>query len=228
MVFDKVYFEKKFSAHRMDRYYSLYPNDETRAIKHYECNISLSESLYTSISIFEVTLRNALSRELSRMSGIPNWYNIFQNHPNLGNLNHYIEEAKQHIFTRHEAISPSKVVSELTLGFWVSLLNSEYERTLWQALRRAFPHMPRNKRQRRNVSAPLNTFRRLRNRIFHNEPICWNLERVETIHNELVEVIGWMDRDLPLWLKKNDRFDDVCIEIRKKMGWKIKETQPYK
>ena len=63
-------------------------------------------------------------------------------------------------------------MAELTLGFWVSLLNTEYERTLWQALRRAFPYMPRRERQRRNVSAPLNTFRRFRNRIFHNESIC--------------------------------------------------------
>ena len=135
MEFDKLFFENNFSAPRMDRYYSLYPNDEARAIKHYE-----------------VTLRNAMSRELERMTGLPNWYDNFQNNLNLNNLLHYINEAKQHILSRREPITPSKIVSELTLGFWVSLLNSEYERTLWQSLRRAFPHMPRHRRQRRNVS----------------------------------------------------------------------------
>ena len=79
--------------------------------------------------------------------------------------------------------------------------------------------MPRNERQRRNVSTPLNTFRRFRNRIFHNESICWNLNRVEEIHAEMLKVIGWMNRDLPIWVQKQERFDEVCKEIRFLMGW---------
>lgn len=59
-----------------------------------------------------------------------------------------------------------------------SLLNNEYERVLWKDLRRAFPFMPKERRQRKNVSAPLNRFRAFRNRVFHNESICWNLNRV--------------------------------------------------
>ena len=166
MEINKKFFEKVFSTKRMERYFALYPNDETRAIKHYECNLMLSESLYTSLSVLEVTLRNALCRELETMTGREDWYAIFPSTPGLRSLNKYITEAAQHISAR---ITPSKIVAELTLGFWVSLLNSEYERTLWQALRRAFPYMPRQERKRRNVSAPLNLFRRFRNRIFHNE-----------------------------------------------------------
>lgn len=171
MEINKKFFEKVFSTKRMERYFALYPNDEARAIKHYECNLMLSESLYTNLSLLEVT-------------------------------------------------TPSKIVAELTLGFWVSLLNSEYERTLWQALRRAFPYMPRQERKRRNVSAPLNLFRHFRNRIFHNESICWNLNRVEEIHAEILKVIGWMNRDLPEWVREQEHFCRVCREIRNKMEWK--------
>ncbi len=71
-----------------------------------------------------------------------------------------------------------------------------------------------------NVSTPLNLFRRFRNRIFHNESICWNLDRVEEIHDEMLKVIGWMNCDLPEWVKEQERFDEVCVEIRKQMGWK--------
>lgn len=39
-------------------------------------------------------------------------------------------------------------------------------------LHRAFPFMPKSKRQRKNVSAPLNSLRVFRNRAFHNESIC--------------------------------------------------------
>ena len=53
---------------------------------------------------------------------------------------YYITQASKQIIGRHESITPSKIVVELTLGFWVSLLNSEYERLLWKDLRRAFLH----------------------------------------------------------------------------------------
>mgnify|MGYP007133720772 CR=1 FL=1 len=219
MEYNKPFFEKVFSIERMARYYSLYPNNENRAITHYECNLMLSESLYVSLSVLEVTLRNALSKELIIMAEREDWYATLIEIPELNGLQRYVAEASQHIVARHEPISPSKITAELTLGFWVSLLNSEYERILWHTLRRAFPFMPRHERQRRNVSAPLNTFRRLRNRIYHNEPICWNLARVEEIHSSILTVIGWMNRDLPDWVRRQESFDSVCQTINSKMGW---------
>ncbi len=219
METNKQFLEKVFSTKRMERYFSLYPNDEAKAICHYECNLMLAESLYVSLSVFEVTLRNALCRELETLTGREDWYAMFANTPGLRSLNKYITEAGQHITSRREQITPSKIVAELTLGFWVSLLNSEYELILWKALRRAFPYMPHHERKRKNVSTPLNTFRRLRNRIFHNESICWNLDRVEAIHEEMMLVIGWMNKDLPEWVEKQERFTDVCAVIRKRMEW---------
>lgn len=186
---------------------------------HYECNLMLSESLYTSLSILEVALRNALCRELEEMTGRDDWYAVFPSTPGLRSLNRYITEAIQHIVNRHETITSSKVVAELTFGFWVSLLNSEYERILWHSLRRAFPFMPRHERQRRNVSTPLNTFRKLRNRVYHNESICWDLAKVEEIHAEMLMVVGWINRDLTEWVKQREHFDSVCTEIRHRMQW---------
>ena len=197
----------------------LYPDDENRAILHYRCNLELAEAFYTSLSVFEVTLRNALSRELETMTGRDDWYAIFANTPGLSKLNHYVTQANKQIAGRHESITPSKVIAELTLGFCVSLLNSEYERLLWKDLRRAFPFMPKKDRQRKNVSAPLNTFRTFRNRVFHNESICRNLSRVEDIHKEMIVVMGWMNKDVPVWLQQVDRFESVCNNIRKAMGW---------
>lgn len=174
----------------MERYFTLYPDDEQRAITHYQCNLQLSEAMYVSLSVFEVTLRNALCRELWQMTGREDWYAVFPNTPGLSNLNRYITQAAKQISGRHEQITPSKIIAELTFGFWVSLLNSEYERILWKDLRRAFPFMPKAKRQRKYVSAPLNRFRAFRNRVFHNESICWNIKCVHDIHSEMVEVLG--------------------------------------
>lgn len=199
----------------MEKYFSLYPENETLAITHYLCNLQLSEAMYPTLSVLEVTLRNSLCRELRIMTGRDDWYAIFPNTPGLANLNKYITQASKRISGRHELVSPSKITAELTLGFWVSLLNSEYERVLWKDIRRAFPFMPKKLRQRKNISAPLNRFRAFRDRVFHNESICWNLYRVEKINNEIITILGWMNKDVPEWLTLSDRFDSVIKNIRK-------------
>ena len=99
--------------------------------------------MYPSLSVLEVTLRNALCRELIAMTGREDWYAIFPNTPGLIGLNKYITQASKQISGRHEQVTPPKIIAELTLGFWVSLLNSEYEKVLWKDLRRAFPYMPK-------------------------------------------------------------------------------------
>ena len=186
---------------------------------HYRCNLFLSEAMYVPLSVFEVTLRNALCRELRQMAGRDDWYVIFPNTPGLSNLNRYITQATKQISGRHEQISPSKIVAELTLGFWVSLFNSEYERILWKDLRRAFPFIPKATRQRKNISAPLNRFRAFRNRVFHNESICWNINIVRNIHSEMIKVLGWMNHDMPEWLAQSDRFNAVTDRICSELGW---------
>lgn len=223
MAYNKIYFNKVFSDKRMERYFSLYPDDESKAIRHYECNLKLSEAMYVPLSVLEVTLRNALSRELSAMAQRDDWYSIFPNTPGLSTLNYYVTKAIKQISGRHEQITPSKVIAELTLGFWVSLLNSEYERILWKDLRRAFPFMPKAVRKRKNVSAPLNRFRAFRNRVYHNESICWNISRVAEIHKEMMEVLGWMNKDVPKWLECFDRFPIVSAEICRILAWSIEK-----
>ena len=219
MKHNKLFFEKVFSEKRMERYFILYPNDESRAVKHYQSNIKLTEAFYTSLSVLEVALRNALSRELKTMTGRDDWYVIFANTPGLTNLNKYITQATKQIAGRHEQITTSKIIAELTLGFWVSLLNAEYERLLWKDLRRAFPYIPKKDRKRKNVSAPLNRFRAFRNRVFHNESICWNMKKVQEIHDELLLVLEWINKDLPEWLTEIDRFENVQEQIKIEMGW---------
>lgn len=207
-----------FSAQRMSKYVSYYHGDEEKAVLHYKYNIRLSESLYTSLSVFEVTLRNALSNELKKMTGRDDWYNTFQDNPSLKNLSTEVSQAIHHITERGEHVCPDKIVSELTFGFWVSLLNSQYEMILWKSLRKAFPYMPKNLRKRKNVSSPCNAFRKLRNRIFHHEAICWSLNYVIQLHQMLYTMLGWMNKDMPDWLSQVDNFDSTICYIRSEMG----------
>ena len=204
----------------MERYFRLH-NDEKRAITHYQSNIELAESFYPCVSILEVALRNAISRELETMTGREDWYAIFPTTPGLNSLNRYITQASKQIIGRHETVTPSKIVAELTLGFWVSLFNAEYELILWKPLRRAFPYLPKNLRQRKYVSAPLNSFRAFRNRVFHNESICWSMKRISEIHDQLFTIMGWINKDLPDWVSSIDRVEDVQKVICQRMGWRM-------
>jgi len=205
---DKFFFEKVFSEKRLEKYF-IRNVDFEKAITHYRCNIELSEAFYPCISTFEIVLRNAISRELSILFGREDWYAAFATTPGLTNLNQYIKQAIQQIAGRKELPTSSKVIAELTLGFWVSLFNVEYERILWKNLRRVFPNMPKTVRQRKHIAPPLNRFRSLRNRIFHHEPISWNLFKLSHIHTEMLTVMGWMHKEIPLWIEAFDRFDSV-------------------
>ena len=214
---DKKFFDRIFSEKRLEKYFKRYGGDSDKAIKHYRCNIELSEAFYPCISTFEVVLRNGINRELSLLFGREDWYTEFATLSGLAGLNKYITQANKQIASRHEYSSPSKIVAELTLGFWVSLFNVEYELILWKNLRRAFPNMPKRVRQRKKIAPPLNRFRTFRNRIFHHEPISWNLRTVSQIHAEILTVMSWMNKDIPLWIAPFDRFDTVYRKVEKEL-----------
>ena len=211
--FNKLFFEKCFSVARMRPYFNRYSGDERKAIRHYEQNIQLAESLGPSLSVFEVTLRNALIQELEIMAGQKEWYRAFNSQSSLYSLNKYITTAEHHIIARGETITADKINGELTLGFWVSLFNAEHEKYLWKHLRRAFPNLPKSERQRKNVSAPLNAIRTLRNRVYHNEAISWNIRRLTTLHQTIIRVISWMNIALPQWLLKVDHYKRVSSRV---------------
>ena len=213
-------FEKVFSESRMRPYFDRYSGDEKKAIQHYEQNIRLAESLLPSLSVFEVTLRNAIIRELERMTGSKEWYLYFQTQPVLRALYVYITVAIKHISNRGEIVTADKINGELTKGFWVTLFNAEYEMYLWKDLRRAFPNLPKSQRQRKTISAPLNTIRSLRNRAFHHEAISWNLTRLSYLHDMIIEIICWMNPTLPIWLPRVDQYDQVVQTVKKqRFGW---------
>ena len=205
----------------MRPYFNRYPGNEKMAIRHYEQNIRLAESLLPSISVFEVTLRNAIIRELERMTGSKEWYLYFQTHPVLKPLYRYILIANNHITNRGETVTPDKINGELTMGFWVSLFNAEYEMVLWKYLRNAFPNLPKALRQRKTVSGPLNIIRSLRNRAFHHEAISWNLTTLSNLHERIIEAIGWMNQNLPAWLPRVDHFGIVVLSVKWQLyGWR--------
>lgn len=201
--------ERLFSAGRLTRFYQMAVQDAAEAAALYAGNIQLSESLYPSLAVAEIVLRNAVHRQLSHLFATPDWYEQLGRRTGLADLQPALDKAHNYILDRKETLSADKVVAELTFGFWVTLFNRTYEDVLWKQLRLTFAHLPKAERQRATVSVVLNTVRTLRNRVYHNEPICWRLPVLAQQHAQILQLIGWIEPQLLPWLQAFDRFPAV-------------------
>jgi hypothetical protein len=127
------------------------------------------------IAIVEVALRNALSRQLERNLG-PAWYEnraLDRDKRLSGARDHAIHE----LTLNGRKPTSALMTAQLSLGFWVNLLNSPSD-PLWRAcLFRAFPGgraeaaKAGQRFQRGWVLSVLQTMRVLRNRCAHHEPL---------------------------------------------------------
>lgn len=206
---------KIFSETRMSKYLKASESNEAYAEELYRSNILLSEALYPSLSVLEVALRNAISNSLAHKYEKENWYEEMLSDNTFNTLHHYITDAISRCKKKKGVgeYNASDVVASFSLGFWVILFNKEYEQSLWKTLRLIFK-MPKNERQRKNISAPLNKIRVLRNRIFHHEPIIFTQESVKNTYHEIQKLLTWLDPKLLAWLKEIDGFEDTCEVIK--------------
>ena len=138
------------------------------ALELYQWNIAVASAFYTPLHWLEITLRNALHHELRRYFARPDWWTAA---PLADNGRRAVARAQDQVARRKAAGCPDDLVTELSLGFWVSLLSRgrAYDRTLWvPALHRAFPHQSG---RRHDLHAELVPILHFRNRIMHHEPI---------------------------------------------------------
>ncbi len=180
----------------------------------YLWNVMLSEALYPSMQYLEVALRNSLHTSISTAYGRDDWYD---SSPSIlaPRQQDAVADAKNILVTDGKLQTPGRVVAELTFGFWTSLFNVAYETKptgnplLWpRLLAPVFPHMPRRIRTRRMISRNLNDVRKLRNRVFHHEPI-WHYARLAQQHAAILTMIGWINRDVRDMATLIDRFPDI-------------------
>lgn len=203
--------ERLLSQSRLATYYQLFPNDNQKAIEYYELNTQIAESLYPLLSNLEIVLRNAIHNSFSIHFKNTNWY-AQVNYPELQDQ---INIAKSKITASKNQITIDKLVSELTLGFWTSLFNKNYAKDYWKPLMYAFPLLSKHQKHRNVIAFKLNNIRKFRNRIFHYEPICNDLNILSINHTNILEVLQWINTDIVVWTKQIDRFDNLYQQATK-------------
>ncbi|MEQ1676818.1 MAG: hypothetical protein ABL876_08960 [Chitinophagaceae bacterium] len=197
--------EKLLSPKRLSTYYNLFPADKEKAIEYYRLNTQISESLYPLLSNFEITLRNSIHHSFTIHYKSEEWFSRF----GPPELLEQVHIAKQKILKGHNQITADKVIAELTLGFWTALFNKQYAKDFWKPLTYAFPLLNSANKRRDKISYKLNHIRKFRNRIFHYEPVSNDLNALATNHNNILEILSWINADIVGWTKQTDRFDTL-------------------
>jgi hypothetical protein len=171
--------------------------------------VALSESLYPSLQMLEIALRNAIHQSASQNFGRGDWFDDPHIIPIQSHEEHAVQKARDTLRKNKKSTDVSHVISELTFGFWTGLLSRRYEQALWPKLLRAtFPAMPRSMRTRAEASKRFEQIRKLRNRIFHHEPIS-HWQDLALQHQHLRQALTWIRPEADAFLAKIDRFPQV-------------------
>lgn len=188
------------SADRFCSYMTAAKGDELAAIRQYERNTALSEALYGVLQGFEVALRNSMHDTLTREIATVEWYDKF----GLAESElESVESAKEKIAAKGKLITPSRIVAELTFGFWVSLTAKRYDAPLWiPHLRKAFP---RRNLGRRAAFDRLSAIRLLRNSVAHHE--CILRRDLAQEYRDIIEATTWICSDTATWIRRTTRFE---------------------
>ena len=171
-------------------------------IDEYLENLVFSKKANIPLSILEISLKNSINELLTEKLG-ENW---LENKDFLTNDSlRKIEEAKKILYKRAEPISKSKIIAELSFGFWVNLFKKPYEMKLrTKDIQKIFTNLPPKKEKiinREVIYKELNHIRNFRNRVFHYEKVI-NKDNYNQIFDEIDEVLFYFDKELFDCVKK--------------------------
>jgi hypothetical protein len=171
-------------------------------IEEYSQNLAFSKKSYIPLSILEVALKNSINELLNDKVGI-DWIEdpTFLTKDSLKK----VKDAKNILFRRGEKISKSKIIAELSFGFWVNLFKRPYSKKLrTNDLKKIFLNLPpKNEKliNREILYKELNHIRNFRNRVFHYEKVL-NKDDYNSIFNEIHEILKYFNEELVEYTQK--------------------------
>ncbi len=218
--------EQAVSTPRINRYIAACGGDRNRADQLYVANIRLSSKLFAVLCMFEVTLRNAIDNhdksQFSVRNGSTEWLQAessasgFLSSPTLARGGF---QSRQNVLSvlinLGHRYTHDKAVSALSFGFWRYTFAAKEFAAAGSTLLRIFPARPRgiNHTDVYNRLAEIN---RLRNRVAHHQPICFDrLGSISTTdaqaaYGYCLEIFQWLGFDTTVLL---DGIDDVAAEF---------------
>lgn len=216
------------SEARLKRYL-IATGDFSAAVDMYKANILVAQAFHPLLSIFEVILRNQIDRTLTNYFGDTDWIlnqrSGFMVDSALSYYDYKIRRDKKDEYIIKEvnkaenklkrlkvSVTSGGVVAEQMFGFWTELFENNYYKVLKGRPIQIFEKLPPGI-GRKEISDYLNKIRLFRNRINHNEPICFVSDRIdflpaEEIYSRLVMLLDWIDPQILYWISDIDSVKD--------------------
>lgn len=201
--------ELALSPNRLSNYKNAVGGDLQRAVDLYCWNVAVGAAFFGPLGVLEVVFLNALDLQLSTVFSEP-WYDDPTFRVVDAKMNSRIDEAKSEILKRGRTVTHSRVIAELSFGFWVQMLRpgpkGAYVRTLWgPAISRAFPRGL----NRANVLLLFDPLLRFRNRVAHHEPIF--ASDLNAQYAGVLAAINLLAPALVPWVEHHARVHELVI-----------------
>ncbi|MFF4773733.1 Abi family protein [Microtetraspora fusca] len=199
------------SPERLTSYLNASRGDLPSALRLYAWNIEISAALLGPLHCLEITLRNAIDRELTDLYERRDWWDSPSARFDAITTSK-IRDAKSLAEQGRSRVVPGHVIAELSFGFWVTLLGGHngYEERLWRpALHRVFPGY---RGLRKPLHVNLYHLRKLRNRIAHHEPV--HQRHLTADHASILRMLDLLSADIADWARLNDRVPEVLARRR--------------
>ena len=185
------------------------------SIDNYIYNMKISESFYPALSLLEITLRNKICFAVEELI-CKQWLISELNKQNILADKEYAKliEVNNKIKKANKKVTNDRLISELTLGFWVHLFTKHYKTKLWDKrdfFEKVFPNYSCN-RVLRNISPIQNdllAILKLRNRIFHHEIIINGKKSPQEYYQLILNLLHLLSVDVENLLLDTSRFAEV-------------------
>lgn len=233
-------FVKYYSYSRVSKYHKATSRNKAKTMMLYNGNLKISQAFYPLLGVLEVILRNRIHREIAFMYNDKNWIinqkagfmsdkSLTKKDKRTGKLitNDYLLKevtSAERKLKRKGASSAlaGQVIAEQTLGFWTCFFDPPYYKILKGVPAKAFKYLPAGY-GRKDISNTLFEIREFRNRIFHNEPICFVNNKIDfsyarKIYALITGVLGWIDPKIHTSLLEIDRVLKVIDDEERKQN----------
>ena len=219
-------FENIITPLRMSRYLDACSGNTRLAMTLYRKNLKLSQELFTVISCFEITLRNAIDKHYIITLGNDWLKNATQPGGIFDKSNCRLTKSNisDAINSLNIGYTHNKLVAELGFGFWRYMFSNHQFRAAGQTLLQIFPARPTStpsmQYNANYIFSELAKINDLRNRIAHHEPICFiprqpikNTSYARQHYNLILQLFQWMSIDEAALLYGLDHINNVCNDI---------------
>lgn len=209
-------FIRFYSYQRINKYFRAAGKDKQKAMDLYYANLELAQAFHPLIGTFEVVLRNqihyALAAHFNDKEWIINQKDGFMQDRRLGArfwLKNEVMKAESKLHEKRMPVTAGRVIAEQNLGFWNSLFEKKPFAVLAGAPLSVFKNKPTSI-DRSHINTRIIEVREFRNRINHNEPVCFingkkDFSYALDMHRKIMELLEWIDDDIPQSLAALDK-----------------------